>query len=183
MELMKDVFTDLKKNQLNISYTGSFDSHILSIIAQNLENTFSNNAQTNKKLFKIFIELAQNIALYSAERISLDISDEFAGFGSIFIKEFENYYKLYSGNMAKKEDISPAIIKCNAINSMPREELREYKRKQRRLPPGKKGGGNIGLIQIALMSSNPIEYQVIDIGKDNHFYIIAIKIDKIAIDN
>ena len=179
MEIMQDVITKLKEQNLNISYTGSFDSSILSIIAKNVESSLSSCPILNKKLFKIFIELAQNIALYSAERV-LDFEEEhYSGYGSIIIKEYPNYFTLYTGNMAFKDDIEPAISRCKSINALSREKLREYKRKQRRLPAGKKGGGNIGLIQIALMADNPLEYKVINVDENNSFYILAIKINKL----
>ena len=178
MQTKQDILSEIKNNNLNISYTGSFDSQILAVIAKNVESEFSEDAQLNKKLFKIFIELAQNIALYSAERVGNSDDNTFSGYGSIFIKEYVDNYTLYSGNIANIDDINPAIERCNIINSLPRNKLREYKRERRRLPAGKRGGGNIGLIQISLMANNPIDYKVINIENDKYFYILSIKINK-----
>ena len=178
MQTKQEILTEIKENNLNISYTGSFDSQILSVIAKNVENKFSKDPLLNKKLFKIFIELAQNIALYSAERVSHSKDTIYSGYGSIFIKEFEDNYTVYTGNMANIDDINPAIERCKTINSLSRKKLREYKRERRRMPAGKKGGGNIGLIQISLMANNPIDYKVINIDENKYFYILAIKINK-----
>ncbi len=169
---------EMKEHNINISYTGAFDSEILGVIAKNLESKFSGDPKLNKKLFKIFIEFAQNIALYSTERISENNDDHYSGYGSIFIREFEDSYMLATGNKAGQADILPVIDKCEKINSLSRDDLRSFKRKQRRLPPGKKGGGNIGLIQVALMAGNPINYKTIDLDDGNLFYMQSIQINK-----
>ncbi len=168
----------MKEHNINISYTGAFDSEILGVIAKNLESKFSADPKLNKKLFKIFIEFAQNIALYSVERVSENNDDHYSGFGSIFIREFEDSYMLATGNKAGEKDIQPVIEKCKKINGLSRDDLRQFKRAQRRLPPGKKGGGNIGLIQVALMANNPINYKTIELDDGNLFYMQSILINK-----
>ncbi len=172
------LISDMKRYNINVSYTGAFDSEILAVIAKNVEKAFSKDPKLNKKLFKIFIEFAQNIALYSAERISEDNDGHYSGFGSIMIREFEDSYMLATGNKAGTNDLKPAVAKCEKINNLSRDELRKYKRTQRRLPPGKKGGGNIGLIQVALMAGNPIEYKTIKLDNDTWFYIQSVLINK-----
>lgn len=172
------LISEMKAHNINMSYTGAFDSEILSVIAKNVENTLSNDPKLNKKLFKIFIEFAQNIALYSTERVSENNDEHYSGYGSIFIREFEDKFILATGNRAGNDDIIPVIEKCKKINGLSRDGLRQYKRNQRRLPPSKKGGGNIGLIQVALMADNPIDYKTIQLSEGEVFYIQSITINK-----
>ena len=45
--------------------------------------------------------------------------------------------------------------------------------------PHKLGGGNIGLVQVALMSKYKLDYKIIPLEDENKsFYIIAVRIDK-----
>lgn len=160
-----------------ISYTGLFDSEILTVLAQGIEGTLSDNDKVNKKVFKIFLELAQNISQYSYER-EINSSGESMGVGTMLIREFDDYYQFSTGNKTTMESIVPVLEKCDNINSMTRDKLREYRRLQRNMPASAKGGGNIGLIQVALTADNPIEYGLVKCEDNNYFYIVSVKINK-----
>ncbi|MCQ2975307.1 MAG: SiaB family protein kinase [Bacteroidales bacterium] len=176
---MESVITNQRRatDHVAISYTGMFDSEILSVLAQGIEGTLSKDDKVNKKVFKIFIELAQNISQYSIER-EINASGEDMGVGTMLIREFEDYFEFSTGNKTTMDLIIPVIEKCDNINSMTREKLREYRRLQRNMPASNKGGGNIGLIQVALTAGNPIEYGVVKCEDNNYFYIVSVKINK-----
>jgi len=164
-------------NSTPLSYKGPIDDHILQVIGTYIEGMLKDSPKAGKKVFKIFIELAQNISYYSAERRVLP-NDKDIGTGLVLISEFADYYVFMTGNLVKTDDIISIIEKSEVINSLDREELREYKRQQRKLPPGKKGGAHIGLIQVALTSSNPLDIEVNPVDDDHSFFSIAVKIDK-----
>ena len=160
-----------------ISYKGPIDEKILQAIGSYIEGVLAESPKASRKVFKIFIELAQNISYYSAEKNIMKDNREI-GAGMVVISEAENTYSFMTGNMVKNDDIVSIIEKSEMINSLDREELREYKRKQRNLPHSRKGGANIGLIQVALTSSHPLDIEVIPIDDDLSFFSIAVKIDK-----
>jgi hypothetical protein len=160
-----------------ISYNGPFDAQVLSVIAENIEYSLSNNPRVSKKIFKIFIELAQNISYYSAEKQKNETGNDF-GVGILILKEYENYYTFSTGNLIEKSQVLHVIQKCETINMLDREKLRQYKRKLRNMPSGVPGGGNIGLVQVALTADYPIEYSVISVEDDKSFYIVSVKVNK-----
>jgi len=164
-------------DNIAISYTGIFDTEILSVLAKEIEGTLSPDDKINKKVFKIFIELAQNISMYSLEREQNSEGSDM-GVGTMIIRDFDGYYEFSAGNRTTKDCIIPVMEKCDNINSMTRDKLREYRRLQRNMPAGKKGGGNIGLIQVALTASNPIEYALVKCEDGEYFYIVSVKINK-----
>lgn len=164
-------------DNIAISYTGIFDTEILSVLAKEIEGTLSPDDRVNKKVFKIFIELAQNIAFYSLERETNSEGVD-TGVGTMIIRNYGDHYVFSTGNKTTMENIIPVMEKCDNINSMSREKLREYRRLQRNMPAGEKGGGNIGLIQVALTASNPLEYSLIKCPDGAYFYIVSVRIDK-----
>ena len=164
-------------DNIAISYTGIFDTEILSVLAKEIEGTLSPDDKINKKVFKIFIELAQNISMYSLEREPNSEGTDM-GVGTMIIRDFNDYYEFSAGNRTTKDSIIPVMEKCDNINSMTRDKLREYRRLQRNMPAGIKGGGNIGLIQVALTASNPIEYALVKCEDGEYFYIVSVKINK-----
>jgi len=162
---------------IQISYKGPFDEQVLSVISKYIGVILAKDPVASKKLLKVFIELAQNIAYYSAEKSTLT-SDKKSGIGTLVIGEFENSYLFVSGNAVRNDDVIPIIEKCEKINSLDHDSLREYKREQRNLPQGEKGSAHIGLIQVALVSSNPLNFEVTPIDEDHSYFSIAVQVDK-----
>ncbi len=161
-----------------ISYSGAFDGAVLSAFAKKVETSLTENPKLNKKIFKIFVELAQNIALYSSDKIVTDDKTDFNGFGIFLIREYSDKYELIAGNMAFKEDATIASEKCDKINTLSREDLRQYKRELRKSPSNQKGGGNIGLVQVVLTANNSITHQVIEVDTNHSFIIFSVDIIK-----
>ncbi len=160
-----------------ISYKGPFDAQVLSVIAENIEYSLSSDPRVSRKIFKIFIELAQNISFYSLERLRTDSGAMF-GAGVLILREFDEHYSFATGNMIKNTSVLPLIQKCEAINILEREKLRQYKRKLRNMPSGVPGGGNIGLVQVALTADYPLEYNVVSIDNHRSFYVLNVRVNK-----
>ncbi len=180
MELVENAKKVYKDSQIRtiISYSGTFDSKILTVIAQNIDYSLSNNPIVSRKVFKIFIELAQNVSLYSIERGETELGGELFGVGVLILKEYKDYYSFATGNLVDNESVLPLLQKCDTINSLDREQLREYKRKLRKMPSRIAGGGNIGLVQSALTADYPMEYKIIHIDDEKSFYVINVKVNK-----
>lgn len=159
-----------------ISFKGPFDKHILAIIGNYIEVMLGKNPKAGKKIFKIFIELAQNIAFYSAEGRENMSAD--AGIGTLVIGEFDDHYSFIAGNVVRAEDVVEIIEKSEIINSLDRNSLREYKREQRKLPQGEKGSAHIGLIQVALTAASPLDIEVTPIDEKYSFFTISVNIEK-----
>jgi len=180
MNISTDFFDYFKQDNIQMCYSGPFDSLILSVLANNIENNTNANQIVVKKLYKIFIELTQNVALYSYERIKYETNNTSVGFGSVMVRESDDYLVIIVGNITSKQDIEPIIERCNTINSLTHEDLREYKRKQRKAPNNKLGSGNIGLIQVALIAENALDFKTVNLNEDEYFYLVSVKINKIS---
>ncbi len=166
----------LNRNIL-ISYKGPFDNQIMGVIGDHIRLLIAQSREASKKLFKIFIELAQNVSYYSSERNSLNKNSK-AGVGNIIIVEYPDHFSFSSGNIVKKTDLDSIISKCKKINSLDKDGLREYKRQELRKPSGERGGGNIGLIKVALTSTYPLEVNVHNVDNCSTFFSLDIRIDK-----
>jgi len=177
MNSTQNAYTRLSGKNVLMTYTGPFDGQVLSMFGKNIEHTISENRSLNKTIFKVFIELAQNVSYYSHEK-EVTKKGEKAGVGTFIIQDnFDHFYFLL-GNPINEKHKEILREKCSKINSFDRDGLRTYKRELRKLPPGERGTGNIGLVQAALLSRNPLDFLILDIDKETSFYIIAVKINK-----
>lgn len=177
MNANQSVFTRLTGNNIVMSYNGPFDGQILSMFGQNIQHSISADKKLNKTIFKVFIELAQNISYYSAVTEETKKGEK-AGVGTFIIQSFENHYVFILGNPIDAKHKNILSEKCSTINSYDRDGLRSYKRELRNLPQGERGTGNIGLVQAALLSRNPLDVTFIEMDNNQSFYIIAVKINK-----
>lgn len=173
-KIKAELIGDFHDGNILIAYQGVFDNLVLSVLAQNLEEKLG-HLKSSKKLFKIFLELAQNVSFYSSEKTN----SSQMGIGIFIIKENTNFYNIATGNIATEEQADNIEKHINHINSLNREGLRNFKRERRKMPHGIKGGANIGLIQVALTSENPLSFSNKKTSKKGlRFITIGARISK-----
>ncbi|NJO01356.1 MAG: hypothetical protein HC880_06420 [Bacteroidia bacterium] len=120
------------KDNIKVCYKGPVTEIVISEISQDIRRKFADQPQVKRKLFSVFIELAQNISFYSAERILY--GDRNDRVGTILITETDEHFTFSCGNLVEKEDIIDLVEKCETINGLDRDGLRELKRNERSGP-------------------------------------------------
>jgi hypothetical protein len=174
-----DYHMSMEKHKVLMYYKGPFDEVILAKISEFLRGKFEEAPRAGKKLFAIFMELAQNISYYSAEVNHFDSKEEKGKVGTIVIHEGDKAFKLTAGNLVSNEVVEDIVDRCNEINSLDHEGLRALKREVI-TQPRKEGqrGAHIGLIQVALKAEQPLNIEVQRVDDDSSFFIISIDILK-----
>ena len=172
-----DYYSLTRRDDVLISYKGPVTDVILAEISRDIRTKLEGNPKVSKKLFAIFIELAQNILYYSSEQIFF--ADKRDRVGTILITQADNHFTFGCGNMVENKYIEELVESCDKINSLDREELREYKRETRSSPKKERSkGAGIGLIQVALTSGNPLQVESHPIDETYSFFSISVIIDK-----
>jgi hypothetical protein len=177
-----EYYKKMRDRNVVLDFQGAISQDMLVGMAELIKHKFSQEsgrADVVKKIFSVFIEMAQNIAHYSAERVPLDNHPTIAGAGIIVVTNDNKTYTITSGNLVEKQSI-PGIIKhCETINSLDKEALKKFYKKQIKSSreKGKKGGG-IGLIDIVRKSGNPIFYKVTPVDDTNSFLVLSVKIQE-----
>ncbi len=161
-----------------MTFKGPVDKLALSSMNEFIKSILSHYEKASKKIFKIFVEIAQNISYYSEEKSNFANNSEATGSGTIALFENEGSFHLYAGNLIKQNEEVTLRKKCELINKLDLDGLRQLKREQLDLPDSQKGGANIGLINTALISENPIDYKFEKVNDAFSFFELKIKIDK-----
>lgn len=174
-----DYYMDFEENNVLIYYKGPFMESILAKITEDIKMRFDNDPITSKKVFSIFIELAQNIAHHSSERNIYVDQLRRSGNGTFQISESDTHFTLVAGNLIRNEQVAEIIDKCNVINELDVDGLRKLKRDLRNLPrrEGHKGA-NIGLVDIVLKAQNPLQVEVAPINNELSYFIISVEVSK-----
>lgn len=162
-----------------ISYHGPLNIDFISFSANYLREMIQADQKVVKRIFKVFIELVQNVSYYSAEiRENAKNPDSRRGIGWFYIDELEDQYMISTGNMIHKQH-GPILEKnCREINSLDVTELRDLKRKTRSQASIKDIGAHIGLIHTGLISGAPLDVKITPIDEEHSFFRIKVKIDK-----
>jgi len=168
-----DHYQALEAHIVILAFKGSISDKILIGMAEMINVKLLCKGEEQKiikKIFSTFVELAQNIHLYSAEK---------TGEGIIAVEEHKNCYKINSGNLTGNSEIRSLADKISYINTLGRDQLRVfYNRQLKSERKAGKVGGNVGLIGIARESGNPICLTVNHIDENQSFIEISVKISK-----
>ena len=172
-------YKNMVKRDVLIDFLGAVSHDMMVGMAEMIRHKLSRDfwdTKVVKKIFCIFIELAQNIAFYSVERVSLD-EDRDIGVGIIIAGEKDKTFTITSGNMVTKQMVSTLVKHCDLINGMDGEELKQFYKDRLKLPrvDGKQGG-RVGLIDIVRKAGNPIRYQVFPIDDTNAFFVLTVNV-------
>lgn len=179
LELLEH-YKKMRESNIMFDFQGAISHDILVEMVEIIKNKFSrNNENSNvtKKIFSVFIEMAQNIAKYSAEISHLDDSNTGVGTGILVLTEQDKEYTIISGNLVYKESLPYIIEHCNTINRMNNEELKQQYKNQLKAERKKdKDGAGLGLFDIVRKSGNPISYKITPVDDLNSFLVLSAKI-------
>ncbi len=174
IEFLED-FYELLSKEIIVAYRGTFEKRVLNVLARNIESSVQDNLVLKRKFFRIFLEFSQNIAYYSSEQVET-ADNELSGAGMLILKHGTNgNYMFMSGNMVKNDMLKYINERVELINSLDRDELRQYKREQLKLvETGVKN--NLGILQIVLISGNPIVVKTMPLNDTESFIIITAEV-------
>jgi len=181
LELL-DYYKKMCERKIVLDFQGAISQDMLVGMAELVKNKFITDlGQTGlvKRIFSIFVEMAQNIAFYSEERVRLENHDTDVGVGIIMVSEVEKkIYNITSGNLVKTAAIPRITRHCDCINHMEKDDLKKfYKERIKAVRETGRHGAGVGLIDIARKSGSPIVYKVTDVDDTNSFLVLSVKID------
>lgn len=164
-------------NRTLLSYRGPFYIELISVFGTNIRNVNDVYIDSRKKLFKIFIELSQNVSNYS-EDFHMVNNIQRIGVGELNVRETDAQYYFSTKNQVKETDAEILSERCELVNSSEYNKLRDLKREQRLNSPGEKFGARIGLIQAVMLSKNKLDYKVEKIDSNFSYFTLTVVIDK-----
>ena len=154
-------------------YQGPFFMDLLAATANWIRGSMPFSLRVKLKVHKIFVELAQNVSHYSAERI--DQGSEVygtCGIGCFHIFADNEFVFIQTSNLILKEHGSILAGYCQQINSMELEQLKAFKAANRNHREMKTSAAHIGLIHVGIISEQPLDFLIEE--KDERFSIFTV---------
>lgn len=155
------------KGPLTVGLVSFLANHLKSML--NYENTFV------KRLFRVFIELTQNVCYYSAEVVEIEKGMK-SGVGWLVVKNSNEFFNITTGNLILVKDGIKLRNNCDEINSLNEIQLRELKRKTRGQAMIRDVGAHIGLIQTSLICKSKLNIKITEVDNTYSFFTISVDI-------
>ena len=171
----------LDQEGLFFCFSGPLSQTLLIEIGDVLKNRMKSKEadhSTILKVFSVFIEQAQNIIHYSAEKIITSPSQNFGlSHGVVAVGHDQTHYYVVCGNLLKNESVDKLRNLLTRLQNMSKEELKEYYKEQRKKPaPQESKGAHLGLIELARKAAKPIEFHFHPVNEQDTFFSLKTEI-------
>jgi hypothetical protein len=173
-----EIYEKMEQNNILLSFKGEITSDLLTSILQIMENKMVNmqeEPKLKKKVYNVLVECLQNL-YHHMDDIS-EVSHENNRSAIFMIGKNQGKYLIYTGNYILNENINRLKSVLDEVNSLSKEELKDYYKKV--LNNGEmsmKGGGGLGMIDIARKTGEKLDYDFLEIDNKVSFFTLNIKV-------
>jgi hypothetical protein len=173
-----DLYADFSEKRTILVFKGIVRQRLIENLTENLEKDLCIEDEVVRgKLVAIFIEIAQNVRLHSFEKEELEF--ERNGRGFLAVMEDDYAFCISSCNVVEEKSAMLLEARVNYINSLNHDDLREYFRRERRKPKRANSvGSNIGLIDMARRSENPLKISFKPIDETKRLFALRVFVNK-----
>lgn len=169
----------MEDGNIMLSFKGEVTSDLLTSILQIMESkmeVLDESPKIKKKVYNILVECLQNLYHHIDEDDTLTAANEKSALFMIR-KSDDGDYSIMTGNYIANENVNHLKNRLDKINSMDKEELKDYYKEV--LNNGEmsaKGGGGLGMIDIARKSGKKLDYSFINVDKNFSFFSLIVNI-------
>lgn len=175
-----DIYDKMERNNILLSFKGEITSDLLTSILQIMENKMDNmqeEPKMKKKVYNVLVECLQNLYHHLDEITEVDADSEKIRSAIFTIGKIDNKYSIITGNYILNENINGLKNRLDEVNSLSKDELKEYyKRVLNNGEMSLKGGGGLGMIDIARKTGEKLEYNFLEIDNKVSFFTLNIKV-------
>lgn len=176
-----DLYDQMERKNIMLSFKGDLTSEllnsILSVVEEKLTN-FDENPMTRKKVFNVLVELLQNLYHHKGQSPIMQQSTAAAETAVIvMIAKNATGYSIITGNFIENQNVEGLKNRLEDINKMSKSDLKElYKSVLNNGMMSEKGGGGLGMIDIARKSGDKLDYGFIPFDEKNSFFSLNVKV-------
>ncbi len=174
-----DFYDKMEKHNIMLSFKGAVTSELLSSILGIMETKMDNLAEPpkiKKKVFNVLVECLQNLYHHTDEapvdEYGMDVRS------AIFmIGKMEDHYSILTGNFIYTDHVTKLKSKLDTVNAMDKDELKAYyKSVLNNGEMSSKGGGGLGMIDIARKSGQKLDYNFMRVNDKSSFFSLNVKV-------
>jgi len=173
-----DFYDKMERNNIMLSFKGDITSELLTSILQIMESKMDNlqeEPKIKKKVYNVLVECLQN--LYHHMEDETPVASDRIRSAIFMIGKVDGQYNIITGNYIRAENVKTLKSRLDDINALTKEELKDYYKEV--LNNGEmslKGGGGLGMIDIARKTGQKLNYNFMPVDSKYSFFSLNIKI-------
>lgn len=178
---VNEYYSKLDGDDVLIAYKGDVSSDLISNVLEVVESRMDEvdeSSKIRKKVYNVLVESLQNL-YHHIDNLPPELQKEFnEKFGILVVSRADSKYKISTGNFIETDKIGALKNKIDKINSMDAEELKDmYKFILNHQRLSEKGGGGLGLVDIARKTGNKLNYNFNSYNDTYSFFNLDVYID------
>lgn len=180
---IEERYKKMNKGEVLLAYKGSITAelitNVLGVVESKLDHVIDKSS-TKKKIYNILVESLQNL-YHHVDDLPDEVNESMdIHFGIFVISKVGESYDIRTGNFIRTDKINKLKERLDKIKSLSREELKElYKFVLNNQKFSDKGGGGLGLIDIARRTNGRVSYEFDDYDDNYAFFVLSITIEPI----
>ena len=178
---INEYYSRLNGGDVLIAFKGSISSELISNVLEVVESKMDEYSESSKIRKKATIDhevRLQNLYHHIEvlpEAMQKDYGDKF---GILVVSRHNDRYKISTGNFIGHDKVDVLRNKIDKINSMSKDELKDmYKFILNHQRLSEKGGGGLGLVDIARKTGNQLDYTFEKFNDAYYFFNLDVFID------
>jgi hypothetical protein len=175
-------YEQMERNKIMLSFKGDITSELLTSILQIMEtklDNFQEEPKLKKKVYNVLVECLQNLYHHKDEDPTTITGDDKRGAAMFMIGRKDNLYTIITGNYIISNKVESLKKRLDLINSMSKDELKEhYKEILNNDEFSAKGGGGLGMIDIARKTGQKLNYSFSPVDETFSFFSLNIQISQ-----
>ncbi len=173
---------DQAKNNIILFYKGNVDSDVINQILDTVEDKMiqvNDQSKLRKKVYNVLVESLQNL-YHHVDKVPDDFEDQSSEkFGMLIVQKVDKGYKIITGNFVRSDNVEKLEEKIKKINQSSHDEIKElYKFILNHQRISAKGGGGLGLVDIARKTGNKLDYTFREYNDKYSFFYLDILVNE-----
>ena len=178
---VNEYYSALSGGDVLMAFKGNISSELISKALEVVESKmddYNENSKIRKKVYNVLVESLQNL-YHHIEVLPAEMQEAYdSKFGILVVSREEGRYRISTGNFVLQDKVDVLKNKIDKINSMGKEELKDmYKFILNHQRLSEKGGGGLGLVDIARKTGNKLEYTFEKYDDTYYFFNLDVFID------
>jgi len=179
---VESYFSDVSNGSPILYYKGNIDSDLINKVLDTVEGKLikvNEHSKLRKKVYNVLVESLQNL-YHHVDKVPFDFEDKTSEkYGILAINKVEKGYRIITGNFVRIEDVEKLEEKIRKINNSSHEEITElYKFILNHQRISSKGGGGLGLVDMARKTGNKLDYYFKEYDEESSFFYLNILVSE-----
>lgn len=171
-------YRKMEHNDIMLSFKGDVTSEMLTSMLQIMETKLDNlgeGSKVKRKVYNVLVECLQNLYHHRDEMKRKGIDEESAAI--FMIGRDESSYNIVTGNYILTDRVNKLKSRIDQVNQLDKDGLKTlYKEVLNNDERSEKGGGGLGIIDIARKSKQKLIYDFMEVDSKYSFFSLYIKI-------